>query len=109
MKQAAFGDRVKQIGEWFHGWNSCEQTIALYSLLTKVSATQARFLFLVLENALNNGHDSQELARLEKQANSGGISNAQVLRAVWSSGMTVARVFDFSTLIILFVSGPQRF
>ena len=73
MKQAAFGDRVKQIGEWFHGWNSCEQTIALYSLLTKVSATQARFLFLVLENALNNGHDSQELVRLEKQANSGAF------------------------------------
>eukprot|EP00731_Ephydatia_muelleri_P027433 Em0019g306a len=76
MKQAAFGDRVKQIGEWFHGWNSCEQTIALYSLLTKVSATQARFLFLVLENALNNGHDSQELARLEKQANSGAFLGA---------------------------------
>ncbi len=66
----AFGDRAKLLAEWFQEWNSCEQTIALYSLLSKVSATQARFLSLVLEHSLKNG--SQELNRLEKQANNSG-------------------------------------
>ena len=60
------------LAEWFQDWNSCEQTIALYSLLSKVSATQARFLSLVLEHSLKNGCDSAELSRLEKQANNSG-------------------------------------
>lgn len=68
----AFGDRARLLAEWFQDWNSCEQTIALYSLLRKVSATQARFLSLVLEHLLKNGGDSQELNRLEKQANNSG-------------------------------------
>ncbi len=68
----AFGDRARLLAEWFQDWNSCEQTIALYSLLSKVSATQARFLSLVLEHSLKNGCDSQELNRLEKQANNSG-------------------------------------
>ena len=73
MKGSGFDDRTKQLTEWFQAWNSCEQTIALYSLLSKVSATQARFLSLVLEHSLKNGYNSQELTRLEKQANNAGI------------------------------------
>ena len=69
MKGNGFGDRARQLTEWFQAWNSCEQTIALYSLLSKVSAIQARFLSLVLEHSLMNGYDSQELTRLEKLAN----------------------------------------
>lgn len=72
MKGNAFGDRARQLTEWFQAWNSCEQTIALYSLLSKVSAIQARFLSLVLEHSLKNGCDSQELTRLERQANNAG-------------------------------------
>ena len=72
MKGSAFGDRARQLTEWFQAWNTCEQTIALYSLLSKVSATQARFLSLVLEHSLKNGLDSQELTRLERHANSAG-------------------------------------
>ena len=72
MKGNAFGDRARQLTEWFQDWNSCEQTIALYSLLSKVSAIQARFLSLVLEHSLKNGCDSQELTRLERQANNAG-------------------------------------
>ena len=70
MKGNGFGDRATRLAEWFQDWNSCEQTIALYSLLSKVSATQARFLSLVLEHSLKNGCDSQELSKLESQANS---------------------------------------
>lgn len=70
MKGNGFGDRATRLAEWFQDWNSCEQTIALYSLLSKVSATQARFLSLVLEHSLKNGCDSQELSKLETQANS---------------------------------------
>jgi hypothetical protein len=69
MKGNGFGDRARQLTEWFQAWNSCEQTIALYSLLSKVSAIQARFLSLVLEHSLKNGYDSRELTRLEKLAN----------------------------------------
>lgn len=72
MKGQAFGDRARLLAEWFQDWNSCEQTIALYSLLSKVSATQARFLSLVLEHSLQNGCDSQELTKLEKEANNAG-------------------------------------
>lgn len=73
MKANAFGERARMLAEWFQDWNSCEQTIALYSLLSKVSATQARFLSLVLEHSLKNGYDSQELSKLEKQANNAGF------------------------------------
>lgn len=72
MKGNGFGDRARQLTEWFQAWNACEQTIALYSLLSKVSAVQARFLSLVLEHSLKNGCDSKELTRLEKQANDAG-------------------------------------
>lgn len=80
MKGNAFGDRAKLLAEWFQDWNSCEQTIALYSLLSKVSATQARFLSLVLEHSLKNGCDSQELSKLEKQANNAGTGERPVYR-----------------------------
>ncbi len=69
MKSNAFSDRVRLVSEWFQSWNNCEQTIALYSLLSKVSPTQARFLSLVLEHSLQNGFKSPELTQLEKQAN----------------------------------------
>lgn len=72
MKSSAFGTRAKILAAWFQEWNSCEQTIALYSLLSKVSATQARFLFLVLEHTLKNGSTSQELGRMEGDANNPG-------------------------------------
>ena len=69
MKGNAFSDRVRLVTEWFQSWNNCEQTIALYSLLSKVTPTQARFLSLVLDHSLQNGFKSAELLKLEKQAN----------------------------------------
>ena len=62
-----FQDQVSIITAWFRTWNECEQTVALYSLINKLTHTQARFLSLVLSESLK---DVTELHKLEAQANS---------------------------------------
>ncbi|XP_057692314.1 protein Smaug homolog 1 isoform X4 [Corythoichthys intestinalis] len=62
-----FRDQVGVLASWFKGWNECEQTVALLSLLKRVSRTQARFLQLCLEHSLA---DCTELQVLEADANS---------------------------------------
>lgn len=64
-----FRDQVGILGSWFKGWNECEQTVALLSLLKRVSQTQARFLQLCLEHSLA---DCTELHVLEGEANNPG-------------------------------------
>lgn len=64
-----FRDQVGVLAGWFKGWNECEQTVALLSLLKRVSQTQARFLQLCLEHSLA---DCTELHVLEGEANSPG-------------------------------------
>lgn len=64
-----FRDQVGVLAGWFKGWNECEQTVALLSLLKRVSQTQARFLQLCLEHSLA---DCAELHVLEGEANSPG-------------------------------------
>ena len=67
MKPAyLFRDQVSTLSVWFKEWNDCEQTVALYSLLRRVSPTQARFLTLVLDQTLA---DAEECQRLEQEAN----------------------------------------
>ncbi|XP_072031358.1 protein Smaug homolog 1-like isoform X2 [Amphiura filiformis] len=61
-----FRDQVNYLSAWFKEWNDCEQTVALYSLLKRVSGPQAKFLTLVLEQTLS---DSEEWSRLELEAN----------------------------------------
>ncbi|XP_058484735.1 protein Smaug homolog 1 isoform X1 [Solea solea] len=65
-----FRDQVGVLASWFKGWNECEQTVALLSLLKRVSRTQARFLQLCLEHSLAECTDLQVL---EGEANSPGV------------------------------------
>ncbi|XP_073683313.1 protein Smaug homolog 1 isoform X2 [Garra rufa] len=71
-----FRDQVGVLAGWFKGWNECEQTVALLSLLKRVSRTQARFLQLCLEHSLA---DCTELHVLEREANN------PVLISQWQS------------------------
>ncbi|XP_056269255.1 protein Smaug homolog 1 isoform X2 [Pseudoliparis swirei] len=61
-----FRDQVGVLASWFKGWNECEQTVALLSLLKRASRTQARFLQLCLEHSLA---ECSELQALEAEAN----------------------------------------
>ncbi|XP_053331317.1 protein Smaug homolog 1 isoform X2 [Spea bombifrons] len=67
-----FRDQVGMLSGWFKGWNECEQTVALLSLLKRVSTTQARFLQICLEHSLV---DCTELHMLEGEANNPAIIN----------------------------------
>ncbi|XP_073497799.1 protein Smaug homolog 2 isoform X1 [Phyllobates terribilis] len=65
-----FRDQVSTLSEWFKGWNECEQTVALLSLLKRITRTQARFLQLCLEHSLS---DCSEMHILETEANSAAL------------------------------------
>ncbi|KAM9466605.1 protein Smaug homolog 1 isoform 2-T2 [Clarias gariepinus] len=65
-----FRDQVGVLASWFKGWNECEQTVALLSLLKRVSRTQARFLQLCLEHSLS---ECTELHVLEVEANNPAV------------------------------------
>ncbi|XP_008307492.1 protein Smaug homolog 2 isoform X1 [Cynoglossus semilaevis] len=65
-----FRDQVSVLTDWFKGWNECEQTVALLSLLKRVSRTQARFLHICLEHWLA---DCTEIHILEAEANNAAI------------------------------------
>ncbi|XP_041092264.1 protein Smaug homolog 2-like isoform X1 [Polyodon spathula] len=65
-----FRDQVGILTDWFKGWNECEQTVALLSLLKRVTRTQARFLQICLEHSLS---DCTEIHILEAEANSAAI------------------------------------
>ena len=71
-----FRDQVGILAGWFKGWNECEQTVALLSLLKRISRTQARFLQLCLEHSLA---DCTEIHVLESEANSAGKSAINIL------------------------------
>ncbi|XP_053553578.1 protein Smaug homolog 1 isoform X4 [Bombina bombina] len=67
-----FRDQVGMLSGWFKGWNECEQTVALLSLLKRVSRTQARFLQICLDHSLL---DCTDLHILEGEANNPAIIN----------------------------------
>ncbi|KAL5008132.1 hypothetical protein ScPMuIL_013713 [Solemya velum] len=61
-----FREQVKSVTSWFSTWSECEQTVALYSLLKRISPSQGCFLVQVLQNTLL---DCQELKITEEEAN----------------------------------------
>lgn len=69
MKKMNFRDQVDLLQSWFKDWSECEQTVALYTLLKRVNPSQARFLDLVLEQALA---ESEEYHQLAREANNPG-------------------------------------
>lgn len=84
-----FRDQVGVLAGWFKGWNECEQTVALLSLLKRVSQTQARFLQLCLEHSLA---DCAELHVLEGEANSPGKCAAVDPAAPRESSLPASRL-----------------
>lgn len=64
-----FREQVGQVTSWFKEWSECEQTVALYSLLKKLSPAQAKFLDQVLQQSLA---DCIDVMQLQKKANDDG-------------------------------------
>ncbi|ELU04194.1 hypothetical protein CAPTEDRAFT_160280 [Capitella teleta] len=62
-----FRDQVGLVANWFNSWNACEQTVAVYSLLRKIPATQSKFLLQVLTSSVQT--DTNDLVQLEAEAN----------------------------------------
>lgn len=66
-----FRDQVRVVTDWYKGWNACEKTVVVYSLLRKIPAPQAKFLLQVLSNSLLA--ETNDLLQSEAQANDPGI------------------------------------
>ena len=64
-----FRDQVNAVTNWFKVWNECEQTVALYSLLKKITPTQAKFLIQVLQQSVAN---CPQVQLMETHANNPG-------------------------------------
>lgn len=62
-----FREQVNTVSNWFKSWSECEQTVALYSLLKRLSPTQVKFIAQVLEQGAT---ENSQVQRLEEEANS---------------------------------------
>jgi hypothetical protein len=88
-----FREQVNRLSLWFEQWNECEQTVALYSLLKRLSPHQARFCSLVLEQCLQ---DCADLQQQEQRANNPGQSVAYAIIQINStSNVPFIQCFDF--------------
>ena len=81
-----FRDQVSTLVEWFANWNDCEQTIALYTLLKRISTIQARFLSLILEHTFRD--NSLEVQMMQRRANDKGNIFLSGARGRVNSGLS---------------------
>ena len=81
-----FRDQVSTLVEWFANWNDCEQTIALYTLLKRISTIQARFLSLILEHTFRD--NSLEVQMMQRRANDKGNICLSGARGQVNSGLS---------------------
>ena len=93
-----FRDQVSTLVEWFANWNDCEQTIALYTLLKRISTIQARFLSLILEHTFRD--NSFEVQMMQRRANDKGNIFLSGARGRVNSGLSCS-----TPLVLLHVSG----
>lgn len=93
-----FRDQVSLLVEWFANWNDCEQTIALYTLLKRISTIQARFLSLILEHTFRD--NSFEVQMMQRRANDKGNIFLSGARGRVNSGLSYS-----ARLVLLHVSG----
>lgn len=87
-----FRDQVSTLVEWFANWNDCEQTIALYTLLKRISTIQARFLSLILEHTFRD--NSLEVQMMQRRANDKGNIFLSGARGRFNSGLIQHRWYD---------------
>lgn len=101
-----FRDQVGILTDWFKGWNECEQTVALLSLLKRVSRTQARFLHICLEHWLA---DCTEIHILEAEANNAGSLGLNVTISQYEESYhgSIIRLIFGKMLFVLFISNCQ--
>ena len=64
-----FRDQIQVLVNWFDCWNSCEQTVAVYTMCRKLKPGQIRFLSNVLQQL---DADNQEIQYKDAQANNAG-------------------------------------
>ncbi len=76
LKPSTYDEQVKQTSSWFLSLNQCNRTSVLCSLIDNVTDTQAKFLSLVLDNRLKHCHNTQELSRMESDANNPGRASS---------------------------------
>lgn len=98
LQTMMFRDQVGVLASWFKGWNECEQTVALLSLLKRVSPTQARFLQLCLEHSLA---ECTELQVLEGEANNPGRTTTCLVRCIYRHSQTLRLLFCSSHCTLL--------
>ena len=76
-----FREQVGQVTSWFKDWSECEQTVALYSLLKKLTPPQAKFLDQVLQQSLA---ECADVKQMQKKANDEGKISLSVSLSVQS-------------------------